>query len=116
MSADGSGFLLSCHANGSGPMDVDFLCNGEIEGMGEIGGQSPGIGEIDIDASHVTRDAVCQCLAYGDYGSVQDDVFVNVTERNLQSPSNELLANSSLVTMTAGPPCPTSQEETGTSS
>ena len=116
MSADGSGFLLSCRANGSGPMDVDFLCNGEIRGTGEIGSQPPGIGEIEFDVGLVTRDTVCQCLAYGDYGSVQDDVFVNMTERELYSSSNELVANSSFVTVPARPPSPTPLKETGTPS
>jgi hypothetical protein len=58
-------------------MDVDLLCNGEIQITDEVGQQI--MAEITTEPVLVTTNAVCQCLVFSDYGSVQDDDYVNIT-------------------------------------
>lgn len=78
INSERSGFLLSCHANGSAPMDVDLLCNGETEQTDEAGDEL--MAEINTDPVLVTKNAVCQCLISGEFGNIQDSVFVNMAD------------------------------------
>ena len=67
-------------------MDVDLLCNGEVRQTGEAGDEL--MAEINTEPVLVTKNAVCQCFVSGEFGSVQDDVFVNISECKFYSSSN----------------------------
>lgn len=84
--SDESAFLISCHVKGTAPIEVDLLCDGRVRLLDEVI-RDDLKAEITTDSIRVTNDSVCQCIVTNDYGSVQDDVYVNVTGGELkQSP------------------------------